>query len=304
MMCNPPPYFNDIDMEREHDMNRNEKLEIAKRLRHSTEMEMSRDDLEQLLDAELTKPEADMDAELVQQILELLEDTPSPVQQHASWQRIDKRLSFKRWQSVMIGLARFAAIVVMLVLLTYASYGTAQALNWEFLLRLMKPFTETFMVYTGKTPEPTPVPQTEAVYGDFDMMFSQQEFTTLADCPDQIDGYPTKPVWMPSHFEYLLGSMYSDYQITSITHVFKSDAGSCILDISKFSDSKDATSYHFEQLPADNTTIDVADYQVAFYHNTRNTSLTASWLVENTYYCITGPITKDEIILIINAMMK
>ena len=53
-------------------MNRNEKLEIAKRLRLSTESELSRDDLEQILDAELSKPEAEMDTELVQQILEML----------------------------------------------------------------------------------------------------------------------------------------------------------------------------------------------------------------------------------------
>lgn len=285
-------------------MNRNEKLEIAKRLRHSTEMEMSRDDLEKLLDAELTKPEAEMDAELVQQILELLEDVPSPLQQHASWQKLDKRLSFKRWQPVLTGLARFAAIAAMLVALTFTSYGTAQALNWEFLLRLMRPFAETFMVYTGKTPEPTIVPQTEEVYGDFSMTFSQQVFTTLADCPDQIDGYPAKPAWMPDHFEYLQGSMYSDYQVTSITHVFKSDAGSCIIDISKFRDNKDATSYHFEQLPADNMTMYVADHQVAFYCNTQNAMLTASWLAENTYYCITGPISKEEIISMIDTMMK
>lgn len=285
-------------------MDRNEKLEIAKRLRHSTEMEMSRDDLEKLLDAELMKPEAEMDAELVQQILELLEDNPSPMQQHTSWRKLDKRLSFKRWQPVVTGLARIAVIVVMLVALTYASYGTAQALNWEFLLRLMRPFAETFMVYTGKSPESTPLPQTEEVYGDFDMTFSQQEFTTLADCPDQIDGYPAKPAWMPDHFEYLQGSMYSDYQVTSITHVFKSDAGSCIIDISKFRDNKDATSYHFEQLPADGTTMNVADYQVAVYHNTDEATLTASWLAENTHYFITGVFSQEELFLTIDSMMK
>ena len=60
-------------------MNRNEKLEIAKRLRLSTESELSRDDLEQILDAELSKPEAEMDTELVQQIVDLLEETPSQV---------------------------------------------------------------------------------------------------------------------------------------------------------------------------------------------------------------------------------
>lgn len=110
-------------------LNRNEKLEIAKRLRHLTEMEMSRDDLEQLLDAEMAKPETEMDDELVQDILELLEDSPSQVQQNASWQKLSSRLSSKRWQPYVSGLARVAATLVLLVAVMFATYGTAHALN-------------------------------------------------------------------------------------------------------------------------------------------------------------------------------
>ena len=285
-------------------MNRNEKLEIAKRLRHSTEMEMSRDDLEQMLDAELTKPETEMDAELVAQILELLEDTPSPIQQHTSWQKLEKRLSFKRWQPAVTGLARIAAAVVFVVAMLFATYGTAHALNWEFLLRLMKPFAETFMVYTGSAPTPTPAPKLDEVYSDINLQFTQQEFSTLADCPDKLDGYPVKPVWMPERFTYLFGNMYTDCQVTAITHVFKSEGGSCILDIAKFHDSKDASSYHYEQLPEDNVSMYMAGCQVAFYNNTDNMTLAASWLSENTNYVITGAISKEEIILIIESMMK
>ena len=285
-------------------MNRNEKLEIAKRLRLSTESELSRDDLEQMLDAELSKPEAEMDTELVQQILEMLEETPSQAQQREAWRKTDKRLKFKQWQPVVSGLTRIAAVGVILVALMFATYGTAQALNWEFLLRLMRPFAETFMVYSGDKPTPTPMPQGDVVYDDFTMTFTQQEFASLADSPDKIDGYPVKPVWMPEQFAYIHGSMYSDYQVTAITHVFRSDAGSCIIDISKFRDSKDASSYHYEQLPEDNVSMYVAGCQVAFYYNTDNTQLSASWLVENTNYFITGSISKEEITIVIESMMK
>ena len=198
-------------------LNRNEKLEIAKRLRLSTESEMSRYDLEQMLEAELNKPEDEMDTELVQQILEILEDGPSMEQQHKSWQQIDKRLKFKQWQPVVSGLTRIAAVGVILVALMFATYGTAQALNWEFLLRWMKPFAETFMIYSGDKPEPTVAPVTTEVYGDVGLTFAQTEFNTLADCPEKIDGYPVKPVWMPERFTYLQGSMYADTLVTSIT---------------------------------------------------------------------------------------
>ena len=285
-------------------MNRNEKLEIAKRLRLSTESELSRDDLEQILDAELSKPEAEMDTELVQQILDLLEETPSQAQQREAWRKTDKRLKLKQWQPFVTGLTRIAAVGVILVALMFATYGTAKALNWEFLLRWMRPFAETFMIYSGDDPAPTPEPEISEVYDDMGMEFTQQEFATLADCPDMIDGYPTKPVWMPERFTYLFGSMYSDFQVTAISHVFNSSEGRCIMDISKFRDSKDASLYHYEQLPEDIVSMYVAGCQVAFYYNTDDTQLSASWLVENTNYFITGSISKEEITTVIESMMK
>jgi len=48
----------------------------------------------------------------------------------------------------------------------------------------------------------------------------------------------------------------------------------------------------------------VAGRQIAFYYNTDNTLLSASWLVENTNYVITGAVSKEEIVLIIESMMK
>ena len=41
-----------------------------------------------LLEAELEKPEEEMDTELIQHILETLEPLPSLEQQHASWEKI------------------------------------------------------------------------------------------------------------------------------------------------------------------------------------------------------------------------
>jgi hypothetical protein len=240
----------------------------------------------------------------VQQIVDLLEETPSQAQQREAWRKTDKRLKLKQWQPVVTGLTRIAAVGVILVAIMFATYGTAQALNWEFLLRLMKPFAETFMVYTGDKPTPTPMPQGDVVYDDFTMTFTQQEFASLADCPDRIDGYPIKPVWMPEQFAYIHGSMYSDYQVTAITHVFRSDSGNCIIDISMLEDGNQSDTYQFEQLPAENASMYVAGYQITFYNNTDNAMQSASLVVENTTYFITGPISEEEIISIFESMMK
>ena len=281
-------------------MNHNEKMEIAKRLRLSTESELSRYDLEQMLEAELMKPEAEMDTELVQQILELLEEAPSQAQQRESWKQIDKKLTVRKWQPIVSGLARIAAVGVILVVLMSAMYTSARAFNWEFLLRLMKPFAETFMIYSGDQPEPT----TSEVYDDMGIEFTQMEFTTLVDCPDKIDGYPVKPVWMPERFTYSQGSLYSDLQVTAITHVFTSSEGRCVIDISMIRDANETDTYQFERVPDENMGEYVNNYHVEFYNNAGNAYMTASWVDQNTYYSLTGAVSKEEIISIIKAMMK
>ena len=285
-------------------MNRNEKMEIAKRLRHLKEMEMSRDDLESMLESELSKPETEMDTELVQQILELIEEAPSQEKQHDAWKKTSKRLKLRQWQPVVTGLTRFAAAIVILVAVLFATYGTAKALNWEFLLRWMKPFAETFMIYSGDDPVATSVPSEITIFEDFDMEFTQQEFATLADCPDEIDGYPAKPVWMPERFAYLSGSMYSDVHTTAITHVFQNDNEDCVIDITILKAPNESDVYQFERIPDENISDFIAGYQIAIYDNTKNEKTTASWVADNTHYFITGTISKEEVISIIESMMK
>ena len=204
----------------------------------------------------------------------------------------------------MSGLARIAAVGIILVALMHTTYSSAQAFNWEFLLRIIRPFAETFMVYTGDTPDPTVTPEANEVYDDEMMYCSYTEFATLADCPDKLDESPVKPSWMPERFTYLQGSMYTDRHVTTITHVYNSTDGSCIVDIAKFREQQDASSYHYEQIPADNESMYVAGCQIAIYRNSRNATLTASWLLENTHYCITGMLSKEEMIQTIEKMMK
>ena len=286
-------------------MNLNEKLEIAKRLRLSSEMEMSRDELAQMLEDELAKPEAEMDDQLVQDILELLGDTPTAQQQNHSWKQIEKKLTAKSlWHPVIRTAARIAAAGVILVALTFATYSTARAFNWEFLLRLMKPFTETFMVYSGDDPEPTATPAAAEMYGDQFSSIMQKEFTTLAECPDAINGHPVKPTWMPEQYVYSQGSLYSDMHMTSVVHVFTRATERCIIDITVFQDNNDFNVYQFEQVPDENNSTNVAGYQVTFYRNTDNMMLTASLMVENAHYCITGTLSEEEIVTILESIMK
>ena len=66
----------------------------------------------------------------------------------------------------------------------------------------------------------------------------------------------------------------------------------------------DVDAYHFEQLPAENTSQYVTGYQITFYNNTDNAMQSASLVAENATYFITGPISEEEIISILESMMK
>lgn len=286
--------------------NRNENLEITKRLRLSSESEMSRDDLELMLEEELTKPEDEMDPELIQLILATLEDTPSSKAQRESWKQIEQKLSSKRqWLPAMNGLTRIAAIGVILVAVMFATYGTAQAFNWEFLLRLMRPFAETFRLYSGDSPTATPVPDASHIYGDIVLDITQKEFTTLEECPSEIAGYPIKPVWMPEQFAYMQGSLYIDALLTTVTHTYSSDAGFCLVDITILDDSGSNNAFEYEHTNAANTVnAYVAGYKTTFYYNNEGILSSASCIVDTAHYSITGNVTKDEIIRILEEMIN
>ena len=47
----------------------------------------------------------------------------------------------------------------------------------------MKPFAETFMVYSGDTPEATAVPVQAEQYNDFSMAFTQEDLPPLLIAP-------------------------------------------------------------------------------------------------------------------------
>lgn len=286
-------------------LNRNEKLEIAKRLRLSTESEMSRDDLEKLLEEELTKPDAEMDATLVQMILELLEDGPSEEEQHDAWQQIENQLSSKRrWQPALNMLARIAAIGVILLAVMFTMYGTARAFNWEFLLRWMRPFAETFMLYSGDLPEATAVPAPSEVYSDAVSDIAQTEFTSLADCPDEIAGYPAKPVWMPERFAYVQSSYYADAQMSSITHLYQCDDGVCIVDVIVYNPDNGVNSYSYEQTNSTSYTTNVAGYDATYYKNNEGGLISAAWMDEAANYSINGSLSEEELTTILTTMMK
>lgn len=294
-----------------------EKQEILRRLRCDTETEMSRDDLERMLEEEMAKPEEQLDTALVGEIVMLLEQGASAQEQAAAWRATAEQLPpsradgqpEKRTSPAVKWVLRFAAVLLVAFVMMAATYKTAEAFNWQLVLRLMRPVAETFMLYTGRQPEATLPPADEPAmpeepYDDGGKTTQAQEFMALADAPDHLQGYPVKPYGVPERFVYLQGSVYSDDLNTSVTHVFAGAAGMCIFTATILNDADMMSAQLYERTDEEPQERYIAGCRVVFYFNSDDATMAASWVRESTQYGIFGAITEEELTAIVESTMS
>lgn len=305
-------------------MNQNEKIELIKSMQNDSGMEMSTDDLEKLLEEELGRPESEMDAELIAELLELLEedrledqsdaqteaqaDAQVRVSEAASWKRLEKKLKARQAkaavQSAGKWLFRAAAVVVALAALSYGMFSTAQAFNWEFLLKLFEPVAETFHLYSNnqETEKVPTAPTEQDVYTDADNGYQAVTYATADEFPDVYHGYAVKPEGLPERFTYLQGSSFEDSNMATITVVYSEANGKCILSMTRFSNANTIVGIDLEKTKDQNSEKYVAGYPVTFYYNQDHATLSASWVNEDAHFTVTGTLTEAEMIRVIEQL--
>ncbi|MBQ8554814.1 MAG: DUF4367 domain-containing protein [Clostridia bacterium] len=283
-------------------LNHNEKLEIVKRLQNDPEADMTQADMEKLLDQELAKPEEEIDAALVDALLALLDEhEPTEEEIRASWAQLEAASGKKALPPIVQKVGRIAAIVVLAVAAVFATYGTAEAFHWEQVLRLLRPVAETFSLYSNNQATEPPVTRDGTAYSDAPTGISQQVYATLADCPQTFDSYPVQPSWMPERFAFLQGSLYADDNTAVMTVAYLADEGACILTTTFFRNEKTVSNFEYERTLSNPDVRILAGQEVAYYHNTDQGMLSASWVIEKAHYFITGPVTEDELTRIVES---
>ena len=119
---------------------------VLNRLVKDKRLELMPDELTRLLDAELAKPEDEMDTRLVSELLQLVEkDAPTDADMAADWQAISRKLNRRRLPVVLRRAAIAAASIIAAFLVTYTS---ARAFNWTLLLKYLMPVAQTFGIVT------------------------------------------------------------------------------------------------------------------------------------------------------------
>ena len=278
------------------------KLSTTERLQNGTETEVTALELRQKLDAELSKPADEIDAQLVDSILMKLDDyQPTEEQQAAGWESIVRKVEARRKQRKVNTARRVVGIAAAVVIvIAVFSVGTAKAFRWTFLLKWLEPLAETFGIQT-ETQRPTPtISPAELVIGETD--YSQTEYTALEDMPAEINGYATVPGWVPERFVFSKGWVYQDGNIdhAEVLYTAGNEWLSFLVNIYHVDDQ--AMTFEYEKNIGEYETISYAGRDITVYPNTDIHSLFASWIDQDASYSISGVIIEAELKTIIDSI--
>lgn len=276
--------------------------EIEKRPANKITMEMTHDELEQLLNAELDKPADEMDADLIEEILAVMRtDEPTPEQRQAALavakQHLPRRAKKHLPQTVLRFAAAAAAILVIMVL----GLRDAGAFRWTLITKLLQPVAQTFGIVIDDqtiTPQETPMPQ----YAVADAPSTTVAYAALDEVPEMHEGYVIRPRWLPEGFEFASGSLFSSFD----SEIYSLDfaKGEAWFNFRVYIITQDSTvySHEFERNLDEPIERVIGQHTVTFYTNADDDTQSAFWIHENAHYRLVGDLTLDHVTQFIESL--
>ena len=282
---------------------------IIDRLDLNEDMEMMHYELSKILEEELSKPADEVDVALVDEILELMEvEAPTGEEQDACWTAIRKRMKKKHGHKFIRAMRNCAAVAAAIVVIFFASFETAKAFRWTFLLKLLAPVAETFGIYSSSNLETDPhaLEATEGltVYSFADTNYTQENFTSLEEMPAQKNGMQTVLKWTPERYEFTQGSLYEDNSLTKLVSVYQDGEDIMSFSATLYANDGDVTGYEYEKNPEEAVAELVFGMEVTYYKNLFDDRLSATWLDGNVHYIVNGNLDENEIRQIVENMLN
>ena len=281
--------------------NRSSYYDAIRRLTNDKDLELMPLELNKMLEEELAKPEAEIDVELVDELLALLEEsTPSEVEKTRTWQKISAELSKEqKRRPVWTRMRRVAIIMVGVIALFAISLSTAKALRWTFLLKLLEPLAQTFGIVTTdqltesdsmrNTVQIAPVKAEQIVYDTLDAM------------PKMVGGHAIIPGWVPEKYTFSQGIVYIDAIFEKYTSVYLNGNEWLNIDATFYPDENIVLGFQYERETSEPETISIHDLEVLFYKNSDDSSIYAEWIKDNINYNLYGIVTEEELIRIVSS---
>ncbi|MBQ8619715.1 MAG: DUF4367 domain-containing protein [Clostridia bacterium] len=278
-------------------MAKNDERRIIDSLANDKTVEMKSDDLVEMLNTELDKPESEIDGQLVKEILDVLEPTePDPAQIQAGWKHVKENLPKCRersgWRK---GFARFAAAAAVVAIVLVSTIEDAGAFRWTLIQKILKPVAETFGIIMNNQTDTTPESTDTTLYAVSDDPSSLAAYAMLDEVPDMHEGYIIRPRWLPEGFVFTSGSWFSSYESEIYSLDFTQGDRWFNLNIHIITQDSAVYSREFErnlEIPIETT---IGQHSVTFYSNADDRFQSAVWVHENAHYLLYGELSVEEV---------
>jgi hypothetical protein len=297
-------------------------VQQIKQFLNDPSMEVTEEELSEILDKELQKPEDQIDLKLVDEILAIL--NPREVSEEeisASWDRFNEKLRASEKEQnptgaaiksdnkatapktagkgLVVFLRRFALIAAAIVLLFFVSLGSAKAMKWTFLLKLLNPIAQTFGISLDVQSIDRPANEDYSVVLDDQEM---RQFSTEDDIPTKYDGYRIKLNKIPERYSYLDGAFYPSQQVNTFNFMYQSGDEWLSYNVNIFKTDAVGIEYEFETTMEVQEVRQIGMVELTFYHNDDDETQYVSWVDRNAHYSLAGYITLDELTAFINGI--
>lgn len=274
-----------------------------KRLANDPTLEMNYDDLEQLLEAELAKPADEIDAVLVDEILDAMNTPePDPEQMRRSWHSVKASLPCQAKAHALRAVVRFGAVAAAFIMIMFVTLRDAEALRWTLIEKILIPVAETFGIVIEDPKEITPEENVSMLYTIEDAPSEFVEYESLKEVPETAHGYLIRPKWIPEGYTLSNSSMYSNADIEISSLNFKNGDNWFNLNIDVLINLDAFYSHKFERNLGIPTEIQVGQHNVTVYSNANDQYQSAFWIYENAYYYLTGILTGDDVLSFVKRM--
>ena len=198
----------------------NENKKTLVRLFNEETPEMMPNELRELLEAELAKPEEEMDTQLISDLLELLEDaTPSAQDKEANWNAILAKLEKGKKKRSNMTPRKIAAIAASVIVVFALTLTSAKAINWHALFKLLLPFAQTFGIVS---PDYEIGEEQVVEYWSEDAPLTQEvDLHSLDEMPTELGQAIVESQCIPDGYTFVQGTWFlsSDTEKYSLLHL-------------------------------------------------------------------------------------
>ena len=280
---------------------------LEKQYRHTEdaileEKELRIKELDEKLSEELEKTVDQVDCRKVDEYLDQLCDlTPDETKKEALWAKIQDEMKRKDHTKRKNVFLRCAAAVVIVVGALAATFHTAKAFKWTFLLKFLNPVAETFGIYTENNQNTGDKTPSHDYHTDSQTGIEQQQYTRLEDMPEKIGMYSVVPGYVPQGYAFIQGTLYADEDVTNVSLTYQHADKYLMFTIVLFHHEDIVSGFEFEKTAQQDAGDVLEGQNVTKYYNQQGEVCSVSWIQGNAHYNAYGNLEEEEISRIIHS---